>query len=370
MNFITIHYAYFLGVCLVSAIIFWEASTPARSVTFTDSLFLTVSAMTLAGLNTVNLSALNTFQQFMLFVLIMLGSAVGVSSVVIYVRKNAFENRFAHIVQEHRAKRKLRRENTGKYFYKSATKRSLTARGKNEGLRSPEIDGIVVRGRAIPQVNNGSRLVSPSFNPGDHPPAERQGQAGIETNMSAPVVRDNQDEEKERTPNHTEVNNSDNGSSTANKPKPADDAVSPTAPTIRFHEAPIPSLRRHRRVLSMSGVGALPDLLSHPNTAQRFETPLPSATFTESEGRRRKSLSKYFISGGFIGRNSQFHSLSPLEREKLGGVEYRALKLLGVVVPLYFVLFQLFGCIGLGAWVANNAADSALQNGLNPWYTL
>lgn len=48
LNFITIHYAYFIGTCLVSAVIFWGASTPARSVSFNDSLFLVVSAMTLA----------------------------------------------------------------------------------------------------------------------------------------------------------------------------------------------------------------------------------------------------------------------------------------------------------------------------------
>lgn len=47
-NFITIHYTYFITTCLLSSIILWGASTPARSVSFTDSLFVVVSAMTLA----------------------------------------------------------------------------------------------------------------------------------------------------------------------------------------------------------------------------------------------------------------------------------------------------------------------------------
>lgn len=47
VNFLTLHYTYFISTCLIFAIIFWGASTPARSVSFTDSLFLTVSAMTL-----------------------------------------------------------------------------------------------------------------------------------------------------------------------------------------------------------------------------------------------------------------------------------------------------------------------------------
>ena len=61
----------------MTSVIFWGVATPFRSLTYTDSLFFTVSAMSLAGLNTVNLSQLNTVQQVMLFILIMLGSAVG-----------------------------------------------------------------------------------------------------------------------------------------------------------------------------------------------------------------------------------------------------------------------------------------------------
>jgi len=58
VSFITLHYIYFCGTCLLAAIIFWGSSTPSQSVRFIDSLFLAVSAMTEAGLNTVNLSTL------------------------------------------------------------------------------------------------------------------------------------------------------------------------------------------------------------------------------------------------------------------------------------------------------------------------
>lgn len=46
LNFITIHYAYFIVVILLVATVFWGAATPFRSVSFTDALFLTTSAMT------------------------------------------------------------------------------------------------------------------------------------------------------------------------------------------------------------------------------------------------------------------------------------------------------------------------------------
>lgn len=80
IRFLTVHYAYFIGVSLVTSAIIWGSSTPAHSVRYIDALFLTVSAMTLAGLNTVNLSTLNTFQQILLLFLIMAGSTVRVSA--------------------------------------------------------------------------------------------------------------------------------------------------------------------------------------------------------------------------------------------------------------------------------------------------
>jgi potassium uptake Trk family protein len=60
--------------------------------------------------------------------------------------------------------------------------------------------------------------------------------------------------------------------------------------------------------------------------------------------------------------------LTEKERRELGGYEYRAVRLLAWLVPTYFVLFQLLGCLGLGAYVANNKASVALENGLNPWW--
>lgn len=90
-----------------------------------------------------------------------------------------------------------------------------------------------------------------------------------------------------------------------------------------------------------------------------------------THGKARPSIRvvyRYFPTSGFIGRNSQFHSLTLAERERLGGVEYRAVTLLAIIVPLYFVLWQLLGSLGLGAYIANYRADTTLQNGLNPWW--
>ena len=201
--------------------------------------------MTLAGLNTVNLSQLNTWQQFMLFLLTILGSAILVSTAVVHVRRKAFERKFKSVVEKERQRLKVQKDvvvDKGLPF--ALSRRSVSS-------EEPDVGGVVQRGRTM---------------------------------------------------------------------------------------------------------------------ASKQQSPL--ATLIEERGEVLRGTSKYFQSGGRVGRNSQFYSLTLSERERLGGVEYRAVMLLEVIVPVYFILWQLLGCIGLGAYVATYRADTTLQNGLNPWYGL
>lgn len=52
-NFLTLHYVYFLVSCVVASIILFLTSTPFKDVAYVDAIFLCISAMTGAGLNTV-----------------------------------------------------------------------------------------------------------------------------------------------------------------------------------------------------------------------------------------------------------------------------------------------------------------------------
>lgn len=70
-----------------------------------------------------------------------------------------------------------------------------------------------------------------------------------------------------------------------------------------------------------------------------------------------------------IGRNGQFFNLTAQEREYLGGVEYRALKLLIAAVTCYFVMIQVLGAITLGAWIAVHETSATQVNSQNPWWT-
>lgn len=75
-------------------------------------------------------------------------------------------------------------------------------------------------------------------------------------------------------------------------------------------------------------------------------------------------LEKYVHTiNGYLGRNSQIYHLTNKERRKLGGIEYDAICLLSWVVPLYFILWQLLGALGVGAWIWVNRPDTTLTNG-------
>lgn len=69
-----------------------------------------------------------------------------------------------------------------------------------------------------------------------------------------------------------------------------------------------------------------------------------------------------------VGRNSQFHDPTLSERQRLGGYEYRAVVFLSFLVPIYFVAWQLLGCVSCGAWIAYHRASTTLENGMNPWW--
>lgn len=276
LNFVTVHYIYFIGTCLLSALIFWGASTPPRTVSFTDSLFLTVSAMTLAGLNTINLSTLNTFQQFMLFMLIILGSAIFVSAFVVQIRKKAFEKRFKSVIEKQRRKREHRKSLWGSL---SLVSRFLKGFARSDNRTS--VPGSII---------------------------EDSG------NLAIDVSRPTEEEPRGRT--RTIRHEGENGNSIHLDPDESD------------IDGSGPPERRHNRFLSMQGVGAHSNATARVRFGSRPSLPdLTPSLAPHSFGERARTYLP-FPSSGYISRNSQFHHLTNAEREKLGGCEYRAIQFL------------------------------------------
>ncbi|KAI0121152.1 cation transport protein-domain-containing protein [Xylariales sp. AK1849] len=295
LNFITLHYAYFVTVCLVASVVFWGSSDPKHSISYTDSLFLVISAMTEAGLNTVNLSQMTTWQQVLLWLLIILGSSVWVSIWTVLARKHAFEIHFEGIVRRSRLRSTKSTEKHRTMDLPIARKLGRTfGKGKKADLE-PGPGRISSRNPAT-----GSRTVLPISGP---------------VAAGDPAARDH-------------IAFADVG------------APSPKGATTGFNQGDSAS-RRH---------------VSNADTPEYGE-PLS-----------RQLSHRNFLTSKKVGRNAQFHDLTAEEREQLGGTEYRALKVLAVAVPIYFFSWQILGCVALGAWIANNKPQPALDNAINPWW--
>lgn len=66
-----------------------------------------------------------------------------------------------------------------------------------------------------------------------------------------------------------------------------------------------------------------------------------------------------------IGRNSNFVDLTEEQREELGGIEYRALKMLACILSFYFVGFHLLGMVILTPWIVETATYRAVVEQVN-----
>lgn len=77
-------------------------------------------------------------------------------------------------------------------------------------------------------------------------------------------------------------------------------------------------------------------------------------SFTKSQERDLAEPMPYLSWQPTIGRNSQFVDLSEEQREELGGIEYRSLKTLAIILVSYFIGFHLLGVVILTPWIVRS----------------
>ncbi|KAH7321426.1 cation transport protein-domain-containing protein [Stachybotrys elegans] len=332
INFITIHYTYFTLTCVVSSLVFWGSSQPFRSVSYTDSLFLVTSAMTSTGLNTRNLSEMTTWQQIILWFLMILGSPIWVSFWTVIVRKHAFEQRFDDIVE---AEREMRKRQAAKNSGAMTLRRALPFR---KNVTEPPADNVLPGLGSKQKERDGSLMAEPTDLGMLGPPARRI--------ISAP---------------------------TGTPRAPFKEYDSSTSATTTQEAPAVADIGRGHIVFSDTAKppnGASPSAYTHENSLfPRRYRPSSSSSDTDSDASEdfmyhwRKILHKEKV-----GRNGQFYDLTSDERERLGGCEYRALKLLAFTVPMYAFLWQLIPCIALGAWMVVHRPNRESTDGVNAWW--
>jgi hypothetical protein len=301
----------------------------------------------------------------------MMGSAIFVSSAIIHIRKKAFERKLEEL-----AARKLNRP--GRVLSFPFSRR----RGSNTGALTDAIASGVVRGTAITENSEENhREITELKEQDETAPSRRSaghGPSPIDTALTSTVSTSDSVASRERRGEQAntrfDIPNKPNEHITfGGNEQSTRDPKSPTRPERRLSDQMRPIKRTHTRLFTGSGVGAR-GLDQHPRNARPLQPLSEDSTANDNSidkelDLKRKTgslagIDKYLKTiDGYIGRNSQFHNLTEKERRKLGGIEYDAICLLSYVVPIYFVLWQLFGALGVGAWFQINAADLTLQNG-------
>ncbi|CZR56211.1 related to potassium transport protein TRK1, high-affinity [Phialocephala subalpina] len=393
-NFITLHYTYFITTVLITSLIFWGTSTPQYSISYTDSLFLVVSAMTEAGLNTVNLSQMTTFQQVLLWFLIVIGSSIFVSIATVHARKRVFERRFRDLVRRQRESKRLRRRSMsgsrGPWMRRAMTgETDVDALGRLDEAKKPdepiERHEFESRHSGPRDPTSGKESVSPNR---PVSPANVEGKQTLdpETGVGAEVgaVSGMENGRKEvSTESGGSADTAIVGHEKVNGNDVVDEGVQVGARGRKLSKdsehiqyAPSPHrLTERNRVLSFrrGNTRTATSAYQFPRSEGLASRMGAKANKIEKKGGQEAdhldhSLYPTYLTRHTTGRNAQFYGLTKAEREHLGGVEYRAISLLAWIVPIYFVCFQLFGCIGLGWYMANNKRNVTEENGINPWW--
>ncbi|EXJ93875.1 hypothetical protein A1O1_02268 [Capronia coronata CBS 617.96] len=406
LNFITIHYIYVMGMSIIlSVIIFGIGDIP-----YIDALFFASGSCTQSGLNTIDVNNLHTSQQVMLYLGAMFCNPIIVHSAVVFVRLYWFEKRFKDVVRNTNLIRRTRSRARTETFGKDDLEQngSLGVRG-----RAIRILRNNTRGRSDsrgnkdgPQQHANGKAVESSNTSGTET-EKPQDQAGPEDPLRLQTSRSTDDLrlpqqlspelhirflENQRNPSDTtalripspreferggrpqNVNNGIDGTllqkvtSEPDLPTTAERRsidFSPRAEGGRAHitiDEPRPLRDRNDRTTTF------PRLNTRQSTQARqtFDSSDPGSnlrrrrsntfrTLTRSNTGRTLDPAPYLSWQPTIGRNSLFVGLTEEQREELGGIEYRALKTLALILVVYFFAFHILGIVCMVPWILNTS---------------
>lgn len=410
LNFILLHYTYIICLTFITSIIIY----PGNKLAYIDALFFSAGAATQSGLNTVDFNLLHTYQQVILYFVSMLTTPIFIHTVLVFIRLYWFEKRFQHVVRDARNLRSSRtrmrtvtegkegdddsqdydraergiggrpivvlRNASGDAIHKtpqgspvktpddgSDSSRSPTDTRPIPGEDSNNSSDREDPGQRTPRLGLGSLRVPSQVSPEHHIaflehqrkskgalriPSPREYDRG-----GVPEVLEEEDDDGERITKQT--------SRESNEAREADDQVPPMeGPHITINE---PEITRTRTRQS-----TFPHMDSRPTFRETKDTSdaspfgrarrgtLNSIVRSLTQERDRPTL-PYLSWDATVGRNSNFVDLTEEQRDELGGIEYRALKTLAVVLIAYYVGFHLLGIVCMVPWIMHTHWGSVVQ---------
>ncbi|RYP62224.1 hypothetical protein DL771_009823 [Monosporascus sp. 5C6A] len=307
INFLTLHYAWIIFCSLLGIVVF----LPYGNVPAIDAYFFGASASTESGLNTIDVKDLKTYQQLFLYFVPIFTNFGFINIIVVAVRLYWFER---HI-----------RKNGNKLFAQSRrsppkdveaqTSPKDTSTGENQQETSQTGDART-SDRAVPDAecpDFKQRVIafSADTNP---PPNDTRA-----LHVPPPKERDN--DEIKPVESHP-------------------DTSGVTKRRAYLQDGPSLSAAR-----SIEQAAASMFVLGPSQSQARHQS--------DVSARPRVADLPYLSKTATVSRNSQFHNLTAQDRDRLGGIEYRSLKLLLKIVSGYFFGLHLFGVICLLPWIHN-----------------
>lgn len=409
LSFLLLHYTYIITIALIGgSVLYGQHNLP-----FVDALFLASGAATQSGLNTIDIYTMKLYQQILMHIVPLITNPIFINTVIVFVRIHWFEKRLESLVQGAKLGRwktttKSRpepqdvdpeREGRGVAgrpitVVREAPPSSLRDIAlvdlKLDENQPPTENSTAIQSRASSKRNSDeiTHLVS-KVNPPTNGDVHNAVTPREEGDSEAASFNNNSSE------GAPTIVNQNNGQNThivfADNQRP---------PEKRTGVLRIPSPREFERG------GTVEDIEEDdPNTLRRIQTtgqvsvnedPGPShsqgrirrrmGSITEriiprprsqtleaisssfSRGRSTSPMSKlsrrtsrpdpvpmpYLSYRPTVGRNSAFVDLTDDQKDELGGLEYRALKLLAKILVGYMIIFQVIGFVGTLPWIMNH----------------
>ncbi|KAK4098197.1 hypothetical protein N658DRAFT_509705 [Parathielavia hyrcaniae] len=319
INFITLHYAWIIFVGLLAFVVIY----PYGNLSAVDAWFFGASASTESGLNTVDVKDLKTYQQVYLYVIAVITNLGFINIIVVAVRLMYFEQRFKTAAASLPGPESAQdTEAQGTSTDREPHPKQKTPEPNQKPDAAEKQDPVpsirVTFGEGVKEPRSDSTLYIP-------PPRERdQGSSFVEKNGNAKGDQNEDD---------------DDDDDDAIKPVPAGPSGLTRRRGYHHHEAG-PSISHSKSIEHAAASLFILGKTAPPASARRSHS-------TTRVGADLPYLSQQVT----IGRNSNFKGLTARDRERLGGIEYRALKLLLKIVSGYFFGLHLFGVICLLPWI-------------------
>ncbi|CAI6089133.1 unnamed protein product [Clonostachys chloroleuca] len=351
-NFITLHYGWIITCALMAFPVLY----PYGNLEAVDAFFFGASGSTESGLNTVDVKDLKTYQQVYIYVIPTITNMIFISIAVVVVRLYWFHRRLGSFMHTYD-----RRDEEGRRV-KGSLEEQQDAEGGDVEPRPTRFSNGPAQQSADQESAVTSVLEETSLNL----PFGRQTTITFDGRVDEPyLLRQEVDGQtlhipgpRQRDAGHPLIE-----ISTANRRRRSSDDMDAIRPALQRTSSALSSMsglsRRRPRKLSANQPGLM-TTRSLERAATSIlalgHTPPPappkhraSNTITQPKALVLPQLNHQVT----IGRNSQFYNLTSIDREVLGGIEYRALKLLLKFIVGYFFGLHLLGVVCLLPWIHN-----------------